>query len=257
MRHDAVDPAASGRGSRSSVPGVDGVTRRADAEIVARLARENFQGPLWARFAEHLAAHGLRVIVPWITTREIFPRMHEKHVRCSGAVHIPQPDAIELAADTITRAIPAFRTKMLQSGRWVPDGGASLDSLFVTQCLHQFPNVYRGWLGRQKSTLHELPVSDAVLQRKADERHHDHSGWFPAQGAHDPAEAVLSRQRCEYLIRLLPDRLRAVVQLVAQGHSLRSAAELQGESYDTLKRELQRIRPALRREIELLGEDDR
>jgi hypothetical protein len=34
---------------------------------------------------------------------------------------------------------------MLLNSRWSPEGGASIATSFITQCLFQFPNVHRWW----------------------------------------------------------------------------------------------------------------
>ncbi|HEY9472412.1 MAG TPA: hypothetical protein VIS06_01040 [Mycobacteriales bacterium] len=216
---------------------------RVEAELVARLAEKKFQGVLWERFANDLAIVGLRVIVPWIRTRQIFPELRRKGIRCRGPVGMSEGDAEDLAAETVARAIDPFRVKMLMSERWNPHGGARLSSLFITQCLYQFPNAYRDWMRSRFGSPEELPGDEKVV-REAEELARDDP--IRTETGHDPEATVIAREEWEELLDLLPDRLRGVIQLVVRGYSFRQAAELHGEDHESLQRQLWRLRPRLR-----------
>lgn len=225
------------------VAGEPGGDVRAEAELVAMLAEKKFQGVLWERFANDLAIAGLRVIVPWIKTKRIFGELRRKSISCRGPVGMSEGEAEDLAAETVARAIDPFRVRMLMSERWSPDGGARLSSLFVTQCLYQFPNAYRDWMRGRFGSPEDLPGDDRVV-REAEERARDDP--VRADAGHDPEAAVVAHEEWQDLLDLLPDRLRGVIQLVVQGYSFRQAAELQGEDHEPLQRQLWRIRPRLR-----------
>lgn len=214
-----------------------------EADEVARLAEDKFEGRGWERFAERLATYGLKVLTPWIRDGRIFAEMRRKGVACRGPVDMNEDDVRELADDTVAHAIGPFRQKMLMSGRWDPQGSARLGTLFVTQCLHQFPNVYRRWMRTKFRTWEVVPGDDDVAWR-VDARTDQVPVGF------DPEAEVVGVLDYRELLDLLPDPLRAAAQLVAQGLSLRQAAEMLGMDQRNLQRQLWRLRPRLRTALE-------
>jgi DNA-directed RNA polymerase specialized sigma24 family protein len=132
----------------------------ADEALIDALRQANFQGPIWERFAQELARYGLPIVKSWIASLKMFTKCANKDVRCPGpprnAQRLPDDDASEMANEIIARALNKFRDKILRPGRWSPQGGASLKVMFVTQCIFQFPNVYRHWLVENK----QLPLDD-------------------------------------------------------------------------------------------------
>lgn len=120
----------------------------ADQQLYEALGRVGFQGPNWDRFADTLARYGFPRVRAWVLTMRIFHESAKKGVKGpTGAGRGGRPftddDADQLADDTVTAAIIAFRDKVLVPGRWSPSGGASLQSFFFQQCLFAFLNVYR------------------------------------------------------------------------------------------------------------------
>src|SRR6516164_18226 len=118
----------------------------ADRDLLAALAQEDFQGPLWDRFAHDLATYGISVMQGWIRSGKIFAELSARNIRHSAGSSWRGPmttqDATDIAVETVARAIVSFRDKMLLNSRWSPEGGASIATSFITQCLFQFPNVH-------------------------------------------------------------------------------------------------------------------
>lgn len=216
-----------------------------DAEVVAMLRKHGFCGPIWDRYTEQLCRHGLSVITPWIRSRHIFTEMRQKHIKCCAAVVIDDLSACDLATDTTVRAISPFR-ELLKDDRWDPHGPATLDAAFITGCLLQFPNVYRSWLrrtlGRNLERLEVVPGNDTVAGLIDGRSRGDPLGGLLAG---DPEAAVIMREREGELLELLPDELRAVLQLVVQGYTFTQAAQTLGEDPGRLQAQLYRIRPRL------------
>lgn len=237
---------APGEPGQRGQPGELNGDPRAEAELVAMLAERKFQGVLWERFANELGVAGLAVLTPWIATGRIFRELRRKGIRCRGPVGGAGLDPDQLASETVARAINPFRDKILTSEQWNPHGDARLRTLFVTQCLFQFPNVYREWLRATHRHREEWSVDAEVLARVEEQSRGD-----PGAGSSrdDPEAAAISRQECEWMLDALPDRLRAVIQLVVRGHTFKDAARLLGEDYRPLQEALRRIRPALREQL--------
>jgi hypothetical protein len=134
--------------STTQNPGADS---RAAAEALIQALREvNFQGDGWDRVAKELARYGLPIINSWIASlRKMFAKCAERSVGCPGPPHniqkLSEDKASEMANEIIARALNKFRDQLLRPGQWSPTGGATLNVMFITQCIFQFPNVYRHW----------------------------------------------------------------------------------------------------------------
>jgi hypothetical protein len=218
-----------------------------DAEVVAMLRKHEFRGHVWDRYAEYLAEYGMNTFVPLIASKKIFAEMRQKKIQCRGPVVIDHEDAVDLARMVVALAIEPHR-QMLKNDEWDPTGPASLGTAFRNGCLHRFPNVYRVWLrekyGKDLEKVQVLPGDDVVASRAEERARND-----PVQGlVHGDPEAILiSREVRAELLALLPDNLRAAVQLVEQGFSFTDAAKALGEDPKKLQRRLDKIRPSLRR----------
>ena len=210
-----------------------------DQELAEMLRKDNFEGPLWDRFAQELARYGIAVMRGWILNGKIYAELREKHIRhgASGKADGPltAEDATDIAVEAVGLAIRRFRDKMLANGRWSADGGASLATAFVYQCLFQFPTAHRRW--RKDRTPPRGPT-----------RGYDRRG---GQHAPDPALAIIGRERQIELIGGLPtDLLKAAVQLMSEGYSVRECAEHLGATQRQIESALARYRQKIHRHDE-------
>jgi DNA-directed RNA polymerase specialized sigma24 family protein len=189
--------------------------RQADAELVARLARDGFTGPDYVQFAETLARYGYGLITAWVRTQKIFSECAKKGIR---GISPPDPvanwsedDAEDLAQDTVARALVVFRKKALVAGGWRPDGGASLRTYFVGTCLLVFPAVYRR---RENERARRSATTAAVQAERLAE-------------VPDPADDVVARQVVADRLNAVPDRrLRMVLGLAIAGYTHAEIAAL-------------------------------
>jgi DNA-directed RNA polymerase specialized sigma24 family protein len=214
-----------------------------DEKLLALLRQDEFRGPIWERYVEVLADRGVNTLAPWIISKRIFREMYRRRFFCCGPVVIDWQDAVDLAVDVVIKAIEPYR-KLLMDG-WDPNGRASLESAFIDGCLRQFPNQYRRWLrstlGLQGEKIVDLPGDGEVAQR-----HEERARLDPPESMiGDPEALLISRQQQEELLSLLPDTLRAVVQLVMQGYTFSDAAAAHGLDDKKLRKQLHRLRPHL------------
>jgi DNA-directed RNA polymerase specialized sigma24 family protein len=226
-----------------------------DAEVVAVLRKREFRGPLWDRYAECLCVHGISVLTPWIRNKRIFTEMKRRGLKCCGAVVIDDQGASDLATDATVRAISPFQA-MLKNGQWDPHGPATSDTAFINGCLQQFSNVYRAWLrrrfGSELERLELVPGNDEVAGLIEEQAREDP---LRAMFGGNPETILITRERQDDLLALLPDDLRAVIQLVVQGYTFTRAAMALGEDPRKLQARLHRIRPRLSRLWEEHGND--
>ncbi|MBV9450762.1 MAG: hypothetical protein JO345_33215 [Streptosporangiaceae bacterium] len=158
---------------------------------------------------------------------------------------IDDQSARDLATDATVHAIIPFQA-MLKNDQWDPHGPATLAHAFIIGCLQQFPNVYRAWLRRKFGTelerLEFLPGNDEVAGRLEEQAREDP---LRALFGGDPERIFIARECQRDLLALLPDELRAVIQLVVQGYTFTRAAKVLGEDPEKLQARLYRIRPRL------------
>jgi DNA-directed RNA polymerase specialized sigma24 family protein len=215
--------------STTQNPGAD--SRTADEALVQVLRAANFQGRAWERFAQEMARYALPIIKSWIFSMQIFRKCEEKNVPCPGPAHniesLQGDDVSWMADEVVARALNKFRSKVLRPGGWSPEGGASLNTMFITQCLFQFPNVYRHWLGENK----QLPVSDL-----------EELELVPAGPEGDPVGLVLIREEIDHaLTHYVKDPLVAeILCLKAQGYTVKEIAEMRGVTAKAIDGVLQR-----------------
>lgn len=206
-------------------------SKAADAALIEALRRVDFQGPVWDRFAQELARYGLPIVRSWISSLKMFAKCAEKNVRCPGPPHnvqrLPDDDASEMANEIIARALNKFRDKILRPGRWSPQGGASLRVMFVTQCIFQFPNVYRHWLVENK----RLPMGDLEELELMD-----------AGPDGDPAGLVMVRGEIAHALEhyVKDTRTAQVLILRALQYTAKECAEMLGTTEKALDGVLQR-----------------
>jgi hypothetical protein len=215
--------------STAQDPGAD--ARIADEALVQALRAANFQGPAWERFAQETARYALPIIKSWILSMQIFEKCAEKNVPCPGSVHniknLREDDASWMADEIVARALNKFRDKVLRPGGWSPEGGANLNTMFITQCLFQFPNVYRHWLVENKQPpLYDLEELEFV----------------PAGPEGDPADLVMLRKEIDHALEhFVKDRVVAEILIMkAWRYTMKEIAEMRGVTEKALDGVLQR-----------------
>jgi DNA-directed RNA polymerase specialized sigma24 family protein len=215
--------------STTQNPGAD--ARTADEALVQALRAANFQGSVWERFAQDIARYALPIIKSWILSMQIFKKCAEKSVPCPGPVHniqnLQEDDASWMADEIVARALNKFRSKVLRPGGWSPEGGSSLNTMFITQCLFQFPNVYRLWLVENK----QPPVYDL-----------EELEFVPAGPEGDPAGLVLLREEIDHALgHYVKDPVVAEILILrALQYTMKEIAEMRGVTEKALDGVLQR-----------------
>ncbi len=94
--------------------------REKDRELIAKLAKSNFEGPAQELFEAELAAYGYPVMMAWTRTGEIVKKAAGKGRPLSIPSDGPgwsREDRSELSSETVARAVVFFREKVLRTGR--------------------------------------------------------------------------------------------------------------------------------------------
>lgn len=211
------------------------------SRLEAVVERDGWRDGQWPELAPLLAVYGLRVIGAWVGSGEIFVALARRRIRHEPTTlpdHYPKgDDAGEIANETVARGLAKLREILGEKG-WAPDGGARLRTFFITQCLFQFPNVYRRW--RRENRPIELFWDD------------DMTNVVDSTGEGDPAGTVIARRQAVYLLRDVPtDQLRYAFQMRIEGFSVAEIAATLGVLPKTLENAIGRYRRKLRERKEV------
>lgn len=137
---------------------------QADEDLLLALQLQEFTGRSWDRFSRELARYGLAVLRAWIRHGTIYGKVKALTGYKLGRVEgWPDADTVsDLADDTVVAALRYFREKVLKTHHWQSDGGASLSTFFIGQCLHQFANVYRSALRAELERIEQAvtPIAE-------------------------------------------------------------------------------------------------
>ena len=154
--------------------------------------------------------------------------------------------ASEMADEIIARALNKFRDKVLRPGGWSPTGGASLNTMFITQCILQFPNVYRHWLVENKRPP---AVHDGLEELE----------FMVAGPDSDPAGLVVIREEIAHALEhyVKDPRVTDALILKAWGYAMREIAEMLGVTKKALDGVLQRHWRKLRGSLRMSEKGER
>lgn len=190
-----------------------------DEELLFRLQLRGFLGKDWERAASEFAIYGLVVLRSWLRNQLIFIKVRKR--TGTPLVHPPDgwlndPDVRESAVATITRAVSKYRD-VLMEGKWRSDGGASLRTYFIGQCLFQILNVFRD----------AAKIERERREREVIQSPEDVEGRI--RGSSVPADAVLMhRLTTEELLQSVHPRARAAMARRARGESFEEIAVAEG-----------------------------
>src|SRR6266496_622303 len=209
----------------------------ADEALIEALREANFQGDVWDRFAEELTRYGLPIISSWLASLRMFAKCAEISMGCPGPPHtirkLSADKASEMANEIIARALSKFRDKVLGPSQCLPTGGASLNVMFITQCICQFPNVYRHW--------------------QVENDGYDGLEFMVAGPDGDPAGLVVIREEIAHALEHYVKDPRVEHAFIPWGYARRESTEMLGVTEKALDAVLQRCWRTLRGRPDGLG----
>ena len=210
----------------------ESLTRRLeDGRLRADLARLDFTGARYTRFAEELAAYGIAVCRAWLLTGEMFRQCRRRGFRLGD-----RPDGWELheaeslAGETVAQALRSFRDKGLRGGGWREDSGASLKTYFIGACVFAFRNVYRARIRERRRWVaqHTYDPTDVDGYDTPDEV--------------DVAGVVLLRERVAAAFANRPQRHQQLLIMEMLGYSRPEMAEVTDSTTAAVQQTLYRIK---------------
>jgi hypothetical protein len=219
--------------------------REEDRELVAKLAKGNFEGPAQELFEAELAAYGYPVMMAWTRTGEIVRKTagigRPLIVPCGG-LGWSREDRSELSMETVARAVNFFREKVLRAGTWDHTRGATIKTYFVGACLFQFPNVYQVWQAERRrwNSRPAVSIDDP-----------DGPGLpYQVPGDDDTEHRALARYQLGQVMAELADKypdLHEVVMMQLDGYTDAQAAQRLGMTPRAVEGLWRRFRRGYRR----------
>lgn len=236
----------------------ESLARRAhDLEMINALALARFEGPPFEAFAGELAAYGYVVILAWLRRgtiwrhcaergRPLYPTDAEREI-----LETQFDERLELALETTAEGLKFFRERVLLTGRWSFEGGATVTTYFIGACLLAFPNVFRRWhVARRKWNL---AVAAAVLTSPEGRTVAELPGAGPVSAADvvvgqgsgpcsDPADIAAARSAVLGELRSMPPGTRDAAALVIDGRSFAETGTAMGTTDRAVEGRLYRYR---------------
>lgn len=169
----------------------------------------------WESLKDPLARYAHSVLCPWIANGTIFSKVERlTRIRLYGAGQLSgdRDAAAELSGLTVAVSLNAFLARMGKRNGWHPEGGSSLKTYFIGQCLICFPNEYRRWLRDHRDEY--LPTS-----AQPDQENFDVPGDAPG-----PERLAELHMEALKILEHAPLRTRTVLAFTAIGYSQREIA---------------------------------
>ncbi|MET8984862.1 hypothetical protein ABZW49_05400 [Nonomuraea wenchangensis] len=235
--------------------GVDSQETAKLRDAGAYLDREwgELNGPTWKRGAgltpneyrqmeESLWDYALPVLKGMIRTgaikklcfdKDIVLRMTDDEQR---ALRLSIEDRDQVAVDSIVWAIKYFRRKVLKSGRWDPELGASLSTYFLGACAFGFQAAFREWSAQRSARLstygYQLPTDEA---------------WSRLADALDPAVVAANGDTLRRIFREAQPEARMICGLILEDLTQQEIGGRLGMTTRAVEGHMRRLRVTVRR----------
>ena len=178
-----------------------------DAELVAILVADGFDGEMWRAAEAVLAAVAISVLhdlllggtiarKSFALDRPIIPTADEIAV-----LRQRDEDRVDLVHTAVVDGIRLFRRLSREGRGWREDGGASLMSYVINGCVRALANPYRTWRTRlgQGPSLDPWPDAGCVGE--------------PTSSEPDPLARLVTEEEWQILIDSMPPSLARAVEV--------------------------------------------
>ena len=152
-------------------------------------------------------------------------------------LHSSLQDRDELAVETLIRAVPYFRKKVLERGRW-DHNKSSLRTYFIGACAMSFSVVFQKWNDARTTRMHELGTI---------EHPGDVASKLSPHLSKDPATIAQVNDTLRKIMRRARPEARSICLLLLQGMTYAEVGEaLDGISSRAVEGHMHRLRRTVR-----------
>uniref|UniRef100_UPI003F499155 hypothetical protein n=1 Tax=Amycolatopsis sp. CA-082387 TaxID=3239918 RepID=UPI003F499155 len=219
-----------------------------DTQLYERLAEQNFTGTEYKLFRAELAAYGLPVLRSFIRRKLIYRMCQDVHRPVSATEEVREhlarhvEDRLELAGETIARALRLFERYALHERNWSPERGASLKTFFIGACVRSFSAAFKRWAA-EHDPVYNMAVRLDALEHPPEPR-----------AADDPAEQVVGLARIkDRLDGMKPAARGPAARVVLFGDTFEEAGEPHDLSARAVEGHFYRLRKEARRREQKRG----
>ncbi|GAB3244333.1 helix-turn-helix domain-containing protein [Kineosporia babensis] len=197
--------------------------------------------PEYEVLAQRLYRYAVPVLKSMLRTGRIRQALADRGLPSGGLtatdtirLHSSMEARDALAIGLIIAGEHLFRTRVIPESKWKADGGASLETFFLTGCLMRFSDTVSKW--RSEHPAWSVCVSDdelAALVRDVEP---------------DPAQQIADRGLLQQIERFASPTVRQILQLLGHGLSATEISDQLGMSPRAIEGQLYRFRSSLRAE---------
>lgn len=145
-----------------------------------------------------------------------------------------------LAVTVVINGEQYFRRTVIPDNKWVPDGGASLETFFVNGCLLRFADSVRSW--RKEHPEWAIAPGSRPATEKSWETVAD-----PQADAY--MDAVENRDVIDRLAAQAPPMVKTILELMLEGHSYAQIGDYLGISERAVEGRLHRFRTQIKKDV--------
>lgn len=167
--------------------------------------------------------------LPVVLTSDDYERLHTS---------ITARDA--LAITLVIAGEEYFRRTVIPNKKWIPDGGASLETFFVNGCLLHFATSVRSWR-KEHPEWAVTPGTSGANEDRSDTVADPQADAF--------MDAVENRDVIDRLTAQAPPMVKTIMQLMLEGHSFAEIGEYLGISTRAVEGRLHRFRTQVKKDI--------
>lgn len=221
--------------------------RRRQLVLYDRAKAEDFEGPWFEALASSVVQYAMGIMDGWIVSRLIWSKVRWPMKRTPAEQRLLECDPLS-RMDLINKvAFKALENWVMaeHAGRgWDPDGGASLNSWFVTGCKHAFPNELGKWQTQQRWRRSEDAATDIGGAEAFNIEDAQVAERRRARKTFDtPERRAELNQDVELALSMLEnDEERAIVKLKALSYPIAEIAEVVGKPPAEIKNFLKRLK---------------
>jgi ECF sigma factor len=161
-----------------------------------------------------------------------------KYLLRTGLIKRELRDA--LAVTVVIAGEEYFRRTVIPNKKWIPEGGASLETFFVNGCLLHFAASVRSWR-KEHPEWAITPGTGQVSEKTSDTVADPQADAF--------MDAVENRDVIDWLAAQAPPMVKTIMQLMLDGHSFCEIGEHLGISARAVEGRLHRFRTQVKKDI--------
>lgn len=220
--------------------------RRRQLEHYDRAKAEGFGGPWFEALATSVVHYAMGIVDGWIVSGLIWSKVRWPVKRTPTEQRLLECDQLtrmELINKVALKALDNWVKAELAGRGWDRDGGASLNSWFVTGCMYAFPNEFSKWQTQQRWRENEDAASDIGVEDFDIEDEQVAECRRARKTLETPEWRTELNHDLELALSMLDnEEERAIVKLKALGYPIAEIAEVVGKPPMEIKNFLKRLK---------------